>query len=152
MKVNKDSISYCLSTVSHPQSSAQPESRFCVHRGFVNERRKSDDVSPNPDKPEQIGTALLVCTDIRSPKIDQLLDRKLDTQVGQPASICWWFAATGEQVGVYQINLRFNQLTYLCFMPLVIFSHPHPQTCPVSYSNQGLCGASAMPSRSITPI
>nr|AAS66951.1 truncated orf-3 [Melampsora lini] len=94
MKVNKDSISYCLSTVSPngPNGLTFPESRFCVHRGFVNERRKPNDGSSNPDKPEQTGNAMMFCTDIRSPKIDQLVNRKEDVQDGQSASVCWWFA------------------------------------------------------------
>ncbi|KAG0151531.1 hypothetical protein CROQUDRAFT_503238 [Cronartium quercuum f. sp. fusiforme G11] len=97
MKVNKDSISYCLSSISGHGLNSKPEARFCVHRGFVNERRKPNDASSNPDRPEQTGIALLSCTDIRSPKIDQLIDKQSKVQDGKPASICWWFASTGEQ-------------------------------------------------------
>lgn len=108
MKVNKDSISYCLSTVSPngPNGLTFPESRFCVHRGFVNERRKANDGSSNPDKPEQTGNAMMFCTDIRSPKIRQLVDRTEDCQSGRSASVCWWFAESGEQY-------RIRALTYV---------------------------------------
>ncbi|EGG04436.1 uncharacterized protein MELLADRAFT_53036 [Melampsora larici-populina 98AG31] len=108
MKVNKDSISYCLSTVSPngPNGLTFPESRFCVHRGFVNERRKADDASSNPDKPEQTGNAMMFCTDIRSPKINQLVDRTEEVQNGRSASVCWWFADSGEQY-------RIRALTYV---------------------------------------
>lgn len=41
MKDNKDSISYCLAT----QTSDGPSVRFVVHRGYVNERRASEDES-----------------------------------------------------------------------------------------------------------
>nr|AAS66952.1 orf-3 [Melampsora lini]AAS66954.1 orf-3 [Melampsora lini] len=119
MKVNKDSISYCLSTVSPngPNGLTFPESRFCVHRGFVNERRKPNDGSSNPDKPEQTGNAMMFCTDIRSPKIDQLVNRKEDVQDGQSASVCWWFADSGEQY-------RIRALTYIVPPPSLELEFP----------------------------
>ncbi|MBW0544837.1 hypothetical protein O181_084552 [Austropuccinia psidii MF-1] len=102
MRENKDSVTYCFSTISINPSNQLPQSRLLVHRGFVNERRKNDDPSTNPIDANST-TTMLACTDIRSPKIDQIVDRKSPTQQGLPASICWWFLPTGEQ---YRIQTR----------------------------------------------
>ncbi|KAH9813342.1 pyridoxamine 5'-phosphate oxidase-domain-containing protein [Melampsora americana] len=119
MKINKDSISYCLSTISkNPINSFNfPESRFCVHRGFVNERRQEDDISPNPNQSDQVGNSMMICTDIRSPKINQLLNLNEKIQTGQPASICWWFPESGEQ---YRIRV----LTYVIPPPSLKSNFP----------------------------
>ncbi|EFP86483.1 uncharacterized protein PGTG_12439 [Puccinia graminis f. sp. tritici CRL 75-36-700-3] len=125
MKEDKDSISYCLSTVSRFESGGDgsatryeyhPESRTVVHRGFVNERRRHDDqhgASSEEDHEEHTSDNLLVCTDVRSPKVGQLLHTSrasgepssgvLPSQSGPLASICWWFSPTGEQ---YRIQAR----------------------------------------------
>lgn len=121
MKEDKDSISYCLSTVSRINSGAdsssnsyeyRAESRTVVHRGFVNERRQHDDRQGGPSvegHQDNSNESLLVCTDVRSPKVDQLLplnrtsDAAPSPQSGTLASICWWFSPTGEQ---YRIQAR----------------------------------------------
>jgi len=122
MKEDKDSISYCLSTISRMESRAgdthdapgryeyRPESRTVVHRGFVNERHRYGDPAHDEDPSSE---SMLVCTDVRSPKVDQLLllnrplgeasSTTLAPQSGPMASICWWFAPTGEQ---YRIQAR----------------------------------------------
>lgn len=109
---NTDGLSYCFSTISRSIRSIdgqkieyqyQPESRTVVHRGFVNERRRPDDPSSNSI---ELGSSdsLLICTDLRSPKIDQIIHRSsTDHQPGTPSSICWWFAPTGEQ---YRIQAK----------------------------------------------
>ncbi|KAH9468244.1 hypothetical protein Pst134EA_033419 [Puccinia striiformis f. sp. tritici] len=129
MKEDNDSISYCLSTISRIESRAdgadgsstryeyQPESRTVVHRGFVNEKRRHghhEAHAPEGDHEDHSNENLLICTDVRSPKIDQLLastrapatrspDAVPPTQSGPLASICWWFSPTGEQ---YRIQAR----------------------------------------------
>ncbi|KAI9619693.1 hypothetical protein H4Q26_014075 [Puccinia striiformis f. sp. tritici PST-130] len=81
----------------------QPESRTVVHRGFVNEKRRHghhEAHAPEGDHEDHSNENLLICTDVRSPKIDQLLastrapatrspDAVPPTQSGPLASICW---------------------------------------------------------------
>lgn len=125
MKEDKDSISYCLSTISRVEGRSvgaegsparyeyRPESRTVVHRGFVNERRDHRGAAPDQEEHDASET-LLVCTDVRSPKVNQLLSLGRapgeasshgvpSPQSGPLASICWWFAPTGEQ---YRIQAR----------------------------------------------
>lgn len=90
MKKDKDSISYPLSTIG---PDGGPKTRFVLHRGFVNERRKEEDPSRNPlgDESEgKVGEVLLSTTDIRAPKSQQL------SKNGK-VEIAWWFAPSGDQ-------------------------------------------------------
>jgi len=90
MKKDKDSISYPLSTIG---PDGGPKTRFVLHRGFVNERRKEEDPSSNPagdEKEGKVGQALLSTTDIRAPKSQQL-------SKNSKIEIAWWFAPSGDQ-------------------------------------------------------
>ncbi|CAH7683389.1 hypothetical protein PPACK8108_LOCUS16871 [Phakopsora pachyrhizi] len=90
-------MTYCLSTQSYLKNETKPDSRMLVHRGFVNERRKIDDTSSN-SKEIGSGVALVACTDIRSSKVDQIVDRNsASDQEGRMSSICWWLEPKGEQ-------------------------------------------------------
>ncbi|GAA6059845.1 hypothetical protein JCM10212_003757 [Sporobolomyces blumeae] len=91
LKENKDLISYALATVDDQH---RPRTRFVVHRGFVNERRKDSDGSSNKVKDDQdndlISDKLVVTTDARTPKSVQM--------AANPAvEIAWWLAATQHQ-------------------------------------------------------
>ncbi|GAA96545.1 uncharacterized protein L969DRAFT_88145 [Mixia osmundae IAM 14324] len=104
MKQNKDSISYCFSTVDTLESSfsaGRPRSRFVVHRGFVNERRPKEERSWSKNSAGDelegdegwTGDAMLTTTDVRAPKSQQITAHK----DGCPVEIAWWFEPTGEQ-------------------------------------------------------
>ncbi|KAK9900658.1 hypothetical protein P389DRAFT_166115 [Cystobasidium minutum MCA 4210] len=90
MKKDKDSISYPLSTIG---PDGKPKTRFVLHRGFVNERRKEEDPSNNPIGEEdtgKVGEVLLSTTDVRAPKSQQL-------SKNPHFELAWWFAPSGDQ-------------------------------------------------------
>lgn len=62
---DKDAISYAIATIG---PDGGPKTRYILHRGMVNERRKEDDPSSNKmgDDDSLVGEALLSTTDIRS--------------------------------------------------------------------------------------
>ncbi|KAK0542761.1 tRNA-dihydrouridine synthase 2 [Tilletia horrida] len=92
IKDEKSVLYHALSTFGPPNSSSSqapasvPHVRYVVHRGFLNENRSSD--SPTGTAPAQAsfttGTSLLTTSDIRAPKVNQLV------QSGGWAELAWW--------------------------------------------------------------
>ncbi|KAH8925097.1 hypothetical protein BT69DRAFT_1280027 [Atractiella rhizophila] len=102
------SVCYSLSTLDGPN----PTVRTVVHRGFANERRSSekDDWSSNPRGIDW--DLMVVTTDVRSPKAQQILASPPNH--GVPSALSWWLIPTNSQY-------RISGPIYLLPPP----NHPH---------------------------
>ncbi|KAM0788112.1 hypothetical protein ACM66B_001279 [Microbotryomycetes sp. NB124-2] len=85
MAQTSDAITYALATYD---AAAGPSSRFVVHRGFVNERRPREPIEWSRNTIETpFTTNMVVTTDIRSPKVQQILTSPY-------VSLSWWMSPT----------------------------------------------------------
>lgn len=86
IKKDKSTVYYQLATVNNDR----PAVRTVVHRGFVSERRPSEEQSWSDNPLDTKSNLLITTTDVRSPKSIQL-------QQNQHFEICWWIAPANQQ-------------------------------------------------------
>jgi len=88
MKVNKDSITYSLSTMDVARN--QSRARFVVHRGFVNEHHNESLEGLKNSPKDGTSDAMVITTDSRSQKVEEITKNS-------NIELVWWFEPIGQQ-------------------------------------------------------